>query len=113
MFQNKVSVDLWSKSYVFSETKNKETYTIDYILLYHFFIKWKITLVIVTNLEFVINFHRLLSFILSFYLLHFVYIFFTKCTQNAKDTKMPHLLAWTFCGAEHFAYILLAKCSKM
>ena len=74
MFQNKVSVDLWSKSYVFSETKNKETYTIDYILLYHFFIKWKITLVIVTNLEFVINFHRLLSFILSFYLLHFVYI---------------------------------------
>ncbi len=50
MYQNKVSVDLWSKSYVFSETKNKETYTIDYLLLYHFFIKWKITLVIVTNL---------------------------------------------------------------
>lgn len=50
MYQNKVFVDLWSKSYVFSETKNKETYTIDYILLYHFFIKWKIILVIVTNL---------------------------------------------------------------
>ena len=41
MYQNKISVDLWSKSYVFSETKNKETYTIDYLLLYHFFIKWK------------------------------------------------------------------------
>ena len=24
MYQNKVFVDLWSKSYVFSETKNKE-----------------------------------------------------------------------------------------